>query len=99
VAEGQHFFTRTLNESIRKSNCNSIPGDTPRDLRDLIGQRGGEAEGQLMERGYKLSNSLESGDAVYSNWRNSHSGQCVTLRSVDGWYESIVYANDYDCDQ
>ena len=74
-------------------------GDTPRDLRDLVGQSGGEAEDQLMERGYKLSNSSESGDAVYSNWRNRHTGQCVTLRSVDGWYESIVYANDYDCDQ
>jgi len=72
-------------------------GDTPRNLRDLVGQRGGEAEDQLQERGYKLKGSSKSGGAVYSNWKEHSTGRCVTVRSVNGLYKSIVYATDYDC--
>ena len=72
-------------------------GDTPRNLRDLVGQRGGEAEDQLQERGYKLKGSSKSGGAVYSNWKEHSTGRCVTVRSVNGLYKSIVYSTDYDC--
>ncbi len=72
-------------------------GDTPHNLRDLVGQRGGEAEDQLQERGYKLKGSSKSGGAVYSNWKEHSTGRCVTVRSVNGLYKSIVYATDYDC--
>lgn len=72
-------------------------GDTPDNLRDLVGQRGGQAEDQLQERGYKLKNSSKSDDSVYSNWKEKSTGRCVTIRTVDGRYKSIVYTPDYDC--
>jgi len=74
-------------------------GDTPPNLRDLVGQKGGQAEDQLQERGYKLKNSSKSGGAIYTNWKEKSSGRCVTIRTKDGRYKSIVYSTDYDCRQ
>ena len=74
-------------------------GETPRNLRDLIGQRGGEAEDKLINRGYKLRNSSRSGSNVYSNWKEPGTGACVALHSDanSGLYKSIVYTMDFDC--
>ncbi len=74
-------------------------GETPPHLKDLIGQYGGEAEDQLMERGYVLRNSSKSGRDVYSNWQHKRDGQCITVRSdaKNGRYKSIVYTMEYDC--
>ena len=92
-------FNHDSNDSSRHHGGHSSGevGDTPHNLRDLVGQRGGEAEDQLQARGYKLKNSSESGNAVYSNWKERSTGRCVTVRSVNGWYKSIVYSTDYDC--
>ena len=72
-------------------------GHTPRDLQDLVGKRGGNAEDQLQNRGYRLANSSTSGRDVYSNWHHQHGGQCVSVHSVDGHYKSIVYVPQDDC--
>ncbi|WP_419582069.1 hypothetical protein, partial [Thiolapillus sp.] len=42
----------------------------------------GEAEDQLMERGYVLRNSSKSGRDVYSNWQHRRDGQCITVRQA-----------------
>ncbi|KAA1191815.1 hypothetical protein F0M18_09775 [Pseudohalioglobus sediminis] len=73
-------------------------GNTPQDLKDLVGARGGMAEDQLRNRGYVLANSSKSGKDVYSNWRHRHGGQCVSIHTVDGHYRSIVYAPQFDCE-
>lgn len=70
---------------------------TPGDLKDLVGQSGGHAEDQLRTRGYTLAGSSRSGNDVYSNWKHKHGGQCVTVHSVNGHYQSIVYAPEFDC--
>ncbi len=72
-------------------------GNTPRDLQDLVGARGGMAEDQLRDRGYVLANSSKSGQNAYSNWHHKHGGQCVSIHTVDGHYRSIVYAPPFDC--
>jgi len=74
-------------------------GETPHNLRDLIGQRGGEAEDKLQARGYAVKNSSKSGNSVYSNWKEHSTGRCIALRTVNGVYKSIVYAPEYDCKQ
>ncbi len=70
---------------------------TPRDLKDLIGQSGGHAEDKLRSRGYTLAGSSTSGRDQYSNWKHRHGGQCVTVHSINGHYQSIVYAPQFDC--
>ena len=74
-------------------------GETPANLKDLIGQKGGEAEDKLINRGYVLKNSSRSGNDIYSSWKEKRTGHCIMLRSGanSGVYKSIVYTMDADC--
>jgi hypothetical protein len=72
-------------------------GDTAPDLADLVGAKAGQAEGQLESRGYAYKSGSTSGDSKYSNWYNRSSGRCVTIRTEQGRYQSIVQAPPYDC--
>jgi hypothetical protein len=60
-------------------------------LQDLVGVRGRDGERILQERGYEFrwaDNS--SGTSVYSYWTNYNTGQCITVRTEEGRYASIV---------
>lgn len=57
----------------------------------------GQAEGQLESRGYVYKSGSASGDSKYSNWYNRSTGRCVTIRTSDGRYQSIVQAPPLDC--
>jgi hypothetical protein len=72
-------------------------GDTAPDLADLVGAKAGQAEGQLESRGYAYKSGSTSGDSKYSNWYNRSNGRCVTIRTEQGRYQSIVQAPPYDC--
>jgi len=68
-----------------------------RNLQDLIGARGSDGEYQMKQRGYNYVRTEKSGGSAYSYWRESRSSRCVTVRTADGRYRSIVYAPDFDC--
>ncbi len=72
-------------------------GATAPDLADLVGAKAGQAEGDLERRGYAYASGSTSGNAKYSNYFNSSSGRCVTIRTEDGRYQSIVQAPPFDC--
>lgn len=72
-------------------------GSTPRNLQDLVGEKGGRAEQAMISRGYKLANSSHSGGSSYSNWRERSTGRCVTVRTNNGRYQSIVTVPEADC--
>ena len=79
------------------SNRSSAARDSAPGLQDLVGARGSSGEQALQERGYKFVKGEKSGGASYTNWRNSHTGQCIIVRTVNGRYESLVKAPDADC--
>lgn len=66
-------------------------------LQDLVGARGGSGEQALKERGYKFVKGEKSGSDSYTNWRNARTGQCITVRTANGRYQSLVTAPDFDC--
>ena len=73
-------------------------GETPPELRDLIGGRyvGGEVADEMSRRGYHSIRDETSGDDVYSYYKGH--GNCVTVR-LDGrrHVRSIVAGPDFDC--
>ena len=71
--------------------------DTPPSLEDLIGARASSGEYQMKQRGYSYVRTEKSGGSAYSYWREYRSNRCVTVRTADGRYQSIVYASDFDC--
>jgi hypothetical protein len=72
-------------------------GETVPDLADLVGAKGGQAEGELERRGYAYAKGSTSGNAKYSSWYNASKRQCVMIRTEEGRYQSIVQAPPSDC--
>mgnify|MGYP001813898849 FL=1 len=68
-----------------------------RNLQDLIGARGGDGEYQMQQRGYTHVRTSKEGDSSFSYWREYRSNRCVSVRTTDGRYQSIVYVPEFDC--
>lgn len=84
--------------SSTAANSQPAAGTTVSRLRDLIGARAGQAENTIKQRGYRFVKADPSGDAVYSYWLEGRSNYCVTVRTEQGRYASIVYAGGpFDC--
>ncbi len=64
-------------------------------LQDLVGARGSSGESELQSRGYTFISSSQGGDSAYSTWRKG--SHCVTARTVNGHYKSIVDVTMADC--
>lgn len=73
--------------------------DTVKGLDDLIGARGRSGEQQMEERGYRFVRTEKSDDSAWSYWRERGTGKCVSVRTTQGRYGSIVYAPDFNCRQ
>lgn len=76
----------------------SMAQEPVRNLADLVGARGSSGESQMNSRGYQfVRGGDKSGDSSYTYWREPRSGRCVSVRTTNGQYASIVYAPDSDC--
>ncbi len=71
-------------------------GEVPA-LRDVVGARGRDGEGQLQSRGYQLAGGGKAGDSSFTYWKEPRSNRCVAVRTTDGRYASITYTADADC--
>jgi len=73
----------------------------PPNLKDLVGARAGQAEGDLISRGYTYKNTetwdggTVSGKTAY--YVENKTGYCVGVATVDGRYNSIVYDSSDRC--
>ena len=74
-------------------------GTSVSQLSNLVGARAGQAENMVKQKGYTFVSSSRSGDAIYSYWLENQSNYCVTIRTEQGRYQSIVYATPFDCGQ
>jgi len=70
-----------------------------RDLQDLVGERGRNAESALEQRGYVHIKTTKAGYDVYSNWWSPSKKKCVTYRLSDGNILSVVDVPPFDCNK
>ena len=70
-----------------------VPG-----LSDLVGAKAGQAENTVKERGYTWVKTDKQAAGIYSYWTEKGTGKCVTIRTADGRYQSIVYSPKFDCE-
>ncbi len=68
-------------------------------LSDLVGAKAGQAENTVKERGYAWVATDKQAAGIYSYWTEKGTGECVTIRTADGRYQSIVYASKLDCER
>ncbi|WP_295392568.1 hypothetical protein [uncultured Thiodictyon sp.] len=57
-------------------------------LQDLVGARAAGGESDLKRRGYTYASGSKGGDSSYTNWKKG--SHCVTVRTTNGHYASIV---------
>lgn len=77
--------------------ASAAAGQTPRDLRDLIGARAAGAENAIQSRGYSFVRAEQGDDRSYTYWWNARSGTCVTVATMNGRYDSITASPAPDC--
>jgi hypothetical protein len=65
-------------------------------LQDLVGARAAGGESELERRGYSYASGSKGGDSSYTNWKKG--SHCVTVRTVNGHYKSIVDVTMLDCE-
>lgn len=72
---------------------------TPSRLQDLVGARAAGAESQMQSRGYSLVRTEKGDDRSYTYWWSAAKGQCVTVATMEGRYDSITSTPAADCNQ
>jgi hypothetical protein len=98
--EGNKKIVVTFSAAASSGHASSASyqaGATAPDLADLVGAKGGQAEGELQRRGYQYASGSTAGNAKYSAYYNHSTGRCVMIRTEDGRYQSIVQAPPSDC--
>jgi hypothetical protein len=73
----------------------SAVGSPAAGLQDLVGARASGGEAELERRGYSYVKGEQGGGSAYTNWRKG--SHCITVRTVDGHYKSIVNVVMEDC--
>jgi hypothetical protein len=74
-------------------------GDTPQNLRNLVGGKwvGAEVEDEMSRRGYRHVSDSQSGGEVWSNYRPTSGGQCVVVRLNQSRHVSSVAYGTENC--
>jgi hypothetical protein len=75
------------NSGYNNNAAQPVPGQTPAALNDFVGSRAGQAEGDLVRRGYVLRKTK----GLNSYWEETATGGCVSIVTNDGRYQSLVY--------
>jgi hypothetical protein len=101
-------FAYALPESCGNVSSNSVPkkGNTPENLystvppalKDLVDARAGQAERELLGRGYTYRNTVTWDGGKTSYYVENKTGYCVEVGTVDGRYSTIVYNSSDRCD-
>jgi hypothetical protein len=67
------------------------------DLQSLVGVKGASAESELTRKGYTYRGGDQIGDSAFSYWKQPRTNSCVAVRTTDGRYQSITYAEPSKC--
>ncbi len=51
----------------------------------------------MQQRGYTHVRTSKEGGSSYTYWREYRSNRCVSVRTTDGRYQTIVYVPEFDC--
>lgn len=76
-----------------------VAAQTPSEVADLVGARGAGGESELQRRGYVFVRTQEGDDRKWSNWWNPARGQCLSVVTMNGRYDSITVTPAPDCNQ
>lgn len=93
-----HFTKLAMGVALGGLVATPVLAEKARDLTDINGTRGRDAEYQLQQRGFKhISTNKNSMGYVYSYWWDGADDNCVQVEVYNGRVETISDATDQDC--
>jgi hypothetical protein len=102
LSNGSNWVSSVVERNLQFCNENSgynnnaaqpVPGQTPAALNDFVGARAGQAEDNLVRRGYVLRKT----QGLTSYWEETATGGCVSILTNDGRYQSLIYVTSSAC--
>jgi hypothetical protein len=75
----------------------NLMSTVPPKLKDLVGARAGQAEDDLISRGYTYKNTVTFDGGKSAYYIENKTGYCVEVGTVDGRFSSIVYNSSDRC--
>ena len=102
LSNGGNWVSSVVERNLQFCNENSgynnnaaqpVPGQTPAALNDFVGARAGQAEDDLVRRGYVLRKT----QGLTSYWEETATGGCVSILTNDGRYQSLIYVTSSAC--
>jgi len=91
-------FTGCTDEGAYPPSNGNAPVATPY-VQDLVGARGCDGEGRLEERGFVWVKTEKLDNSSYTYWKHRQSGQCLSVRTKDGRYTSLIKTMPFDCEK
>ncbi|MUG91362.1 hypothetical protein F7734_02200 [Scytonema sp. UIC 10036] len=82
---------------VNVSSTNVRIGEPVDNLADFVGARAGQAESDLRDRGYEYRRANQQADSAISYWLETRTRNCVAIRTTDGRYAAIIYAEKFNC--
>lgn len=68
-------------------------------LQSLVGARGSSGEMELQNKGFVSVDATQGDGAIYSYWWNARDKNCISVRTENGRYASVVDTPNADCKQ
>jgi len=78
-------------------NPENLYSTVPPNLKDLVGARAGQAEADLVGRGYTFQNTVTFAGGKSAYYVENKTGYCVEVGTVESRYSSIVYNSSDRC--
>jgi hypothetical protein len=109
--DGNTLIFRLKNESVyvyqgeKAPSLSDSKGETPENListtpstlSDLVGAKAGQAENELISRGYTYSNTVTFDGGKSAYYVENKTGYCVEVGTVEGRFSTIVYNTSDRC--
>lgn len=90
-------ITKTMPADCNASNGNGNNGGgngggatAKVDVSDLVGARASSGESEMKSRGFRLVDTLKSGNTSYTIWWRQPSRQCIQVATANGKYDSLT---------
>ncbi|WP_373481133.1 hypothetical protein [Geminocystis sp.] len=89
--------SRSTSSHSKGKTPENLYSTTPPTLQDLVDAKAGQAEGELIKRGYTYRNTVTFDGGKSAYYIEDKTGYCVEVGTVEGRYSSIVYNSSDKC--
>ncbi|MGL5032730.1 MAG: hypothetical protein ACRC6M_02890 [Microcystaceae cyanobacterium] len=94
---GNHSHSSSSTKLKKGNTPENLYSSVPPKLKDLVGAKAGQAEDDLISRGYTYKNTVTFDGGKSAYYVENKTGYCVEVGTTEGRFNSIVYNSSDRC--